>query len=230
MSIKNGAASKLPDFNVLKTQLAKATPTGVSSAAYVVSNTAAQACPTTGSDWSASSKLPPIANSDVCTCMVKSMGCIAKTGLTGNQTADLFDTVCGLDKTACAGITADAENGVYGAYSMCDAYSKLSFAFGQYYKNQKSASDACNFGGNAKIQTASQNGNCKALVSQAGAGGTGTVTAIPTGTGTSSSGATTSTSKAAASGLTIPRFDAGALRVGAYVVVAGLAGAAMVLL
>ena len=215
---------------MLKTQLAKATPTGVSSAAYVVSNTAAQACPTTGSDWSASSNLPPIANSDVCTCMVKSMGCIAKTGLTGNQTADLFDTVCGLDKTACAGITADAESGVYGAYSMCDAYSKLSFAFGQYYINQKQASTACAFGGNAKTQTASQNGNCKALVAQAGAGGTGTVTSIPSGTGTSSSGSTTSTSKGAASGLTIPRLDKGALGVGAYVLLSGLTGVAMILL
>jgi len=230
VSIKNGAASKLPDFDVLKTQLAKATPTGVSSAAYVVSNTAAQACPTLGSDWDASSNLPPIANSDVCSCMVKSMGCIANQGLTGNQTADLFDTVCGLDKTACAGITADAETGIYGAYSMCDAYSKLSFAFGQYYKNQNGASTACNFGGNAKTQTATQNGNCKDLVSQAGAGGTGTVTAIPTGTGTSSNVATTSTSKAAAGGLTVPKFDSGILKVGAYILVAGMAGAGIILL
>jgi len=164
--------------------------------------------------------------------MVKSMGCVAKQGLTGNQTADLFDTVCGLDKTACAGITADAESGVYGAYSMCDAYSKLSFAFGQYYKNQKQASTACDFGGNAKTQTASQNGNCKDLVSQAGAGGTGTVTAIPTGTGssTSNNAASSSTSKAAAGSLTIPRFETGAMKVGAYVLVAGLAGAGMFLL
>jgi len=159
------------------------------------------------------------------------MGCVAKQGLTGNQTADLFDTVCGLDKTACAGITADAETGVYGAYSMCDPYSKLSFAFGQYYKNQKQASTACDFGGNAKVQAAAQNGNCKDLISQAGAAGTGTVTAIPSGTGTSSSGgSTTSTSKAAAGGLTVPRFDTGAMKVGAYVLVAGMAGAGMLLL
>lgn len=230
VSVTNGVASKLPDFDVLKTQLGKATPTGVSSAAYVVSNTAAQACPTLGSDWDASSTLPPIANADVCSCMVKSMGCIAKQGLTGNQTADLFDTVCGLDKTACAGITADAETGVYGAYSMCDSYSKLSFAFGQYYSNQKKASTACDFGGNAKTQVAAQNGNCKALISQAGAAGTGTVTAIPTGTGTSSSGSTTSTSKAAAGSLTIPRFDTRALKVGAYALIAGMVGAGMVLL
>jgi len=231
VSVSNGAASKLPDFTALKKQLALAAPTGVSSAAYVVSNTVAQACPPTGSDWAASSNLPPIANADLCSCMVTTLSCVANTGLTGNQTADLFDTVCGLDKNACNGITANAKTGVYGAYSMCDPYSKLSFAFNQYYLSQNAAKDACGFGGKAKTQTASTAASCKALVSQAGTAGTGTVTTIPTGTGVSSSPSTAaSTSKAAAGSLTVPLFNTGVLQLGAYVFAAALAGAGMILL
>ncbi|KAH8595174.1 putative 1,3-beta-glucanosyltransferase gel4 [Bisporella sp. PMI_857] len=233
VSITNGQASKLPDFTALKKQLALATPTNTPSSAYVVSNTVAQACPPTGTDWAASSTLPPIANAELCSCMVSSLSCIPKTGLTGNETADLFDTVCGLDNAACDGITADAETGVYGAYSMCDAYSKLAFAFDQYYQSQNKASTACDFGGNAQTQDGSTSGSCSGLVDAAGTAGTGTVTAIPTGTGTGSTSGGSSTpikSKGAAGGLTVPRFDTGALQLGAYVLVAGLAGAGMILL
>jgi len=237
VSVANGVASKLPDFTALKEQLASATPTGVSSAAYVVSNTVAQACPPTGSDWAASSKLPPIANADLCGCMVQTLSCVATTGLTGNETADLFDTVCGLNKNACNGITANSETGVYGAYSMCDSYSKLSFAFNQYYLTLNAQKDACDFGGKAKTQTAATADNCKALVNQAGTAGTGTVTTIPTGTGVANSGgsatnggSTSKTSKAAAGSLAIPQFNTGAIQLGAYIFVAGLAGAGMIIL
>jgi uncharacterized membrane protein YuzA (DUF378 family) len=165
--------------------------------------------------------------------MVSSLSCVANTGLTGNQTADLFDTVCGLDPKACLGISANGTTGVYGAYSVCTASQQLSFAFNQYYLSQSKASTACAFGGNAKVQSASSSGSCGSLVSAAGAAGTGVVTAAPTaagGSGTGSSGASTSsTSKAAAGVLTVPSVNTGLIGLGAYVLVAGMAGMGMVL-
>lgn len=234
VTLNGNTASKLPDFTALKSQLAKASPSSTASSAYQVTNTAAQACPATGTSWAAASNLPPIANADVCSCMVSSLSCTAASGLSGNTTAQMFSTVCGLDKSACQGINANATTGVYGAYSMCNGYQKLSFAFDQYYKNQNKAATACAFGGNAKTQTGSTSNSCSGLLSQAGAAGTGTVTTAPTGTGSSSnsgqSASGTSTKKSAAGAVIIPRFDMGLVHLGAYLLAAGLAGAGMILL
>lgn len=199
---------------------------------YVVTNTAAQACPATGADWAASDNLPPIANADLCSCMVSSLTCVPNTGLSGNKTAELFSTVCGLDKNACNGINGNATTGSYGSYSMCDPYSKLAFAFDQYYQSQSKASTACDFGGNAKTQSGSVSSSCKAALNQAGTAGTGTVTNVPTGTGSSSSASvsSSSTKKSAAGAVIVPRLDMGLLQLGAYLLVAGMAGAGMVLL
>jgi len=235
VSVSGDSVSKLPDFTALSKQLASATPTGTASADYTAANTVAQACPATGTAWAASSNLPPIANADVCSCMVSSLSCIANTGISGNESATLFSTVCGLDNSACDGITANATTGVYGAYSMCDAYSQLSFAFNQYYTSQNKASTACDFNGNAKTQTGSTSSSCKSLLNQAGTAGTGTVTTAPTGTGSSSdtssgSSSSSTTTKSAAGAVIIPRFDMGLLQLSAYIVVAGMAGAGMIVL
>lgn len=231
--VNTASVSKLPDFTSLSAQLAKATPSNTKSSAYVVSNTVAQACPATGTAWAAASALPPIANAELCTCMMSSLSCQANTGLTGNQTATLFSTVCGLDSAACSGITTNATTGVYGAYSMCSSYQQLSFAFDQYYKAQGKASTACDFGGNAKTHTSSTSSSCSSLLSQAGTAGTGTVTTAPTGTGSSSgssSSGSSTTSKSASGAVIIPRFDLGLLHLGAYLLVAGAAGVGMVML
>jgi 1,3-beta-glucanosyltransferase GAS1 len=238
VTVSGDTVSKLPDFTALSKQLALATPSLTASSAYSVTNTVPQACPATGTAWAASNNLPPIANAELCSCMVSSLSCVANTGLSGNETANLFSTVCGLDNSACNGITANATTGVYGAYSMCDAYSQLSFAFNQYYSAQGKASTACDFNGNAKTQSGSTSSSCKSLLSEAGTAGTGTVTSAPTGTGSSSgssgsSGSSSSSStstKSAAGAVIVPRFDMGLLQLSVYLVVAGMAGAGMILL
>jgi hypothetical protein len=162
--------------------------------------------------------------------MVASISCVAKTGLTSTQTTDLFNYICGLNSgSACTGIAKNGTTGVYGAYSMCLPYQQLSFAMNKYYTDQKSASSACDFSGNAKIQSGSTSSTCSALIAQAGTAGTGTVTTVPTGTGVATSGVAAS-SKAAAGNLVVPRFDFGIVQVGLCVVVAGMTGAGMVLL
>ncbi|TVY24816.1 1,3-beta-glucanosyltransferase [Lachnellula hyalina] len=235
VSVSGTTASKLPDFTALSKQLASATPSSTASADYTVTNTVAQACPATGSSWAAASALPPIANVDVCSCMVSSLSCVANSGLSGNETSTLFSTVCGLDSSACDGITPNATTGIYGAYSMCSASQKLSFAFNQYYSNQEQASTACDFNGNANIQSSSESTACKSMLSAAGTAGTGTVTNIPTdaaaaASSTSSSTSSSSSKKSAAGSVVIPRLDMTLLQLGAYIFVTGLAGAGMILL
>jgi 1,3-beta-glucanosyltransferase GAS1 len=214
----------------LKSQLAKATPSYTSMEAYQVTNTAAAACPPTGTAWRASEKLPPVVNPDLCECMVKSLSCVASTSLSGEDIGELFGIVCGLDDKACAGTAVNPSTGVYGAYSMCTGSQQLSFVVDQYYKNQNNAADACDFGGKAKTQTpASAEGNCETLVEAAGSAGTGTVTAGPSGTGSSSSSSGSSSGNAAA-GTVVPQFNAGLLHISLYVLVAGITGAGMIML
>ncbi|RAL64570.1 hypothetical protein DID88_001605 [Monilinia fructigena] len=232
VSVSGDTVSKLPDFTALSKQLATVTPSFTNSASYTPTNTVAQACPATGTAWAASSNLPPIANAELCECMVKSLSCVADSGISGDSSAELFDYVCGLDSKACDGIGKNATTGVYGAYSMCTGSQQLSFVFDQYYQNQNKASTACDFNGSAKLQSGSKSSTCSSLISQAGTAGTGTVTSAPTGTGasSSSSASTTSTSKSSSGSTIVPRLDLGLLQLGAYVVAAGMAGAGMILL
>lgn len=223
---------KLPDFTALSKQIAAVTPKSTAMADYKVTNTAAQACPPTGTSWAAASALPPIANADLCSCMVSSLSCVPNSGLSGNATAELFSTVCGLSKKACEGINANATTGVYGAYSMCSATQKLSFAFDQYYKIQNKASTACSFGGKAKIVSPSVSSSCEPLINQAGVEGTGTVTTAPTGTGSASGASSSGTDKKDSAGSIVraPLSDSGTLQLGLYVLVAGITGLGMMLL
>ncbi|KAE8450036.1 hypothetical protein EG329_007175 [Mollisiaceae sp. DMI_Dod_QoI] len=232
VSVDGTSVTKLSGFTSLSAQLAKATASSTASSAYTVTNTVAQACPATGTAWAAASALPPIANADLCSCMMSSLSCQANPGLSGNDTATLFSTVCGLDKSACAGITANGTTGIYGAYSMCTAQQQLSFAFDQYYKNQNKAATACSFNGNAKIKTGSTSGTCSNLLNEAGTAGTGTVTNVATATGSSStsSSSSASSSKSASGAVMIPRFDMGLLQLGAYLMAAGLTGVGMIML
>ncbi|KUJ14724.1 uncharacterized protein LY89DRAFT_783814 [Mollisia scopiformis] len=234
VSVDGTSVTKLAGYTSLSAQLAKATASSTASSAYTVTNTVAQACPATGASWAAASALPPIANADLCECMMSSLSCQANTGLSGNETATLFSTVCGLDNSACAGITANGTTGVYGAYSMCTSYQQLSFAFDQYYKTQNKASTACDFNGNAKVKSSSTSSTCSSLLSEAGTAGTGTVTnaATATATGGSSgaSGSSSTTSKSASGAVIVPRFDMGLLHLGAYLLAAGLAGVGMIVL
>lgn len=231
VSINGDTASKLPDFTSLSSQIAKITPSGVNSASYSPTNTQARNCPATGTAWQAATALPPTPNADLCGCMVKSLSCVAKPGINVTNVGDLFGTVCGLQTGVCDGIAANGTTGTYGAYGMCNATEKLSWAFNSYFQKQNSNPSACDFSGAATTQTAaSASGNCQSLLSQAGTAGTGTVTSAPTGTGGGSGGSSTSTKKAAAGAVTVPHFDFGMLQLGAYVVGAVLTGGGMILL
>ena len=221
VSVSGSTASRLPDFTALSKQLALATPSSISKAAYTPLNTAAQACPATGAEWAASSHLPPVVSSELCSCMLSSLSCVASDGLSGEQVGSLFSTVCSMDRKACDGISTDAAAGVYGPFSMCDAHSKLSFAMHQYYQNQMQVPTACDFKGNAKLQSESASPSCSALLGQAGF-----TAAKPTATATTAGG---HPKKNAAGTVLLPRSGVDILPLGASLMIALLAGAALIL-
>lgn len=229
-----------PEFGDLATQISSISTvaTGVNSASYTPTNTVARSCPTVGANWQASSNLPPTPNQALCECMVKSLSCVAKSSISTTSYGTLFSEVCGyINGAACAGIDANPANGTYGAYSMCDSMSQLSFAFDAYYKAQGKSASACSFGGNAQTQSASTASSCSTLLAQA-ASGTGTVTSFPTGTsgsgsgsGSSSGTAAASSSKAAAGNVT-PGQAVGTMgfAIVGYVIAAIASGAGMIML
>ncbi|KAF7198092.1 1,3-beta-glucanosyltransferase [Pseudocercospora fuligena] len=181
VTVDGNSVTTNDDFDNLKSQLGKISPTGVNSASYSPTNSPAS-CPSGGSDWNAkATPLPPSPNKQLCSCMYTSLGCVVAGNTDTDNYGDLFGTVCGLGDDVCAGITANASTGSYGAYSMCNSTEQLAFAFNQYYLSQNSAADACDFNGAAVTKSAtSASGTCETLMSQAGTAGTGTVTSSPT--------------------------------------------------
>ena len=232
VELENGKVSKLPDFDYLATQIAKAKPTNTKMADYQVTNTAVRECPAVNNKWEASSTLPPIANSELCDCMMSSLECKAKKGIDAEDIGEQFAYVCGEDPESCIGILSNATTGEYGAYSMCSPSQKLSFAFNQWYLRNEKRSDSCDFSGNAETQSAKVGSSCKPLLDAAGTDGAGTVTARPTSGGGSGSGngEDGGDGESAAGSLRIGEISMGGLGLAAYVVGAVLAGAGMIVL
>jgi hypothetical protein len=227
--VSGNTASKLSDFTALSNQIASVSPTGVNSASYNPTNTVARSCPAINTAWSAATQLPPTPNQELCSCMVKSLSCVAKSSVQTTAFDALFKAACGAGGNVCNGIQANGSSGVYGAYSMCSPIEQLSWVFNEYYSANKKNAQACDFNGNASVQAAATaSGSCQTLLNQAGPAGTGSVTSAPTGTGSSSG---SSSSKKSDAGLTtVPQFGFGILTIGSYVLGAALTGAAMVLL
>lgn len=235
VSVSGSSATKLPDYTAYSSAIASVSPTVLNSASYTPTATALRSCPS----WDASPTLPPTPNEQLCSCMVADLGCAAKGTISSDVIGPLFDYICGTGGSNlgvdCAGINGNGTSGVYGAYSMCAAQDRLSWAFNQYYQSQKSKNsantDACDFSGNATTKSATASGTCGALVSGAGGVvGTGTSTAVPSNGGSSSGSSGSSSSKSAANGVTVPSVDMGLIKMGAYVVFAVMAGAGVVLL
>lgn len=216
------------DFENLQKEISKVNPSGVKMNDYNPTNTAAAECPKVDKSWGAvASPLPPAANAEACTCMMDTLSCTVSDNVDEEDFGEIFGYVCGeADGKYCDGINRNTTNNEqYGAYSMCSAKEQLSFALDQY---SKTVPNGCDFEGKAKTKTAKSDvpSNCKSLLEQAGDEGTGTLTASPNNGGQGGQ----QSSKAAASGLTVPQFNAGLFGLGIYVVGAMLSGMAVILL
>ncbi|RMZ89780.1 hypothetical protein DV736_g2989, partial [Chaetothyriales sp. CBS 134916] len=179
VTVSGNTVSTLADFNYLSSEIATISPSGVNSADYNPTNTAAASCPSVGTEWQAASALPPTPNAQLCDCMYSALTCVPN-DVSGDDVGDLFGIVCGLGKDVCAGITANATTGDYGAYGMCNSNQQLGWALNAYYDQQSAsgnAASACDFSGSATTQSPTKpTGTCAALISQAGNNGQGTVT------------------------------------------------------
>ncbi|OLL22824.1 1,3-beta-glucanosyltransferase [Neolecta irregularis DAH-3] len=175
------------DYTNLQTELAKVNPTRAQKSSYKPSSSLLE-CPSDATAWPVSNVLPPSPNKDLCSCMIASLSCVVADNVESKDYGTIFGQVCGA--SSCDGIHANGTTGEYGAYSMCQAKEKLSFALNQYYKKQNYASTACDFNGQAKIQSPKTSGSCKSILSEAGTDGTGkvssSISASSKGSGSSS--------------------------------------------
>ena len=127
VQVSDGDASTMKDYGALKTKIAAASPSSTSKDAYTPTNTPA-ACPSTGSNWAVKGgALPPTPDKELCDCMFKTLECVPAKNLNESDYKTIFDDICGLDNSACAGISRDTESGKYGEYSMCEAKSQLGY-------------------------------------------------------------------------------------------------------
>lgn len=194
-----------------------------------------QACPERDTTWEASEDLPPSPNNAVCSCMVQSLNCTAKSDISDDDVTTNFNYLCDPNNgDFCSGILSNGSTGVYGAYSMCTAKERIAWAFNAFFEDQSrnnpKNTDACNFKGAAQKQTGKASGNCKNVVDQAGGSGTGVITGAPAPSSTSSGGGAAASTTGAASALKVPSFGWGIIQMAAYVTIAALIGAGMIML
>jgi hypothetical protein len=227
VKVKNSQASTMKNYAALSTVIASVKPSSTASSAYTPTNSPAS-CPDLSEIWEASDKLPPTPNSSLCDCMYKTLTCVPKSGLQSDKYGDIFDYICGSKPEACNGINGNVTTGVYGSYSMCNSEQKLGYVLDQYYRLLNGDSTACDFDGQAVVtKAAGAQSSCSAALSSASAANSVAATATSGATGSASASASDSFARPMSVKST---FTIGDLAIGAYVLVAMGAGAAMVAL
>jgi 1,3-beta-glucanosyltransferase GAS1 len=169
VELSGNKAVKMENFENLAEAISEADPELTDESSYTSANKPAP-CPATTKTWQASPNLPPTPDNGTCACMFATLTCVPAPGLDEKKYGDIFKFVCGSAGAPCSGIRADADLGVYGAYSMCSPEHKLGYVLDRYYKNQKSASSACDFSGQATIVTPTKvNDGCSEKLASASA-------------------------------------------------------------
>ncbi|TID14867.1 hypothetical protein CANINC_004538 [Pichia inconspicua] len=164
VSIEDGKVSTLPDFNNLKTEMEKISPT-YATASDASKSAHSFACPPTGADWKAATALPPTPNEEICKCVHDSVSCAVSDDVDEEDFGDLFSVVC--NYVNCDEINADGVKGQYGSFSFCSPKEKLNFVLNKYYEDQNKNRKACDFSGSATIVSASSASSCSALMKNA---------------------------------------------------------------
>ncbi|KAI1870603.1 uncharacterized protein JN550_005146 [Neoarthrinium moseri] len=214
----------MKNYEVLSSKIESVAPSSTAMDAYQPTNSA-QSCPEVNDAWKAAENLPPTPNRDLCECMYKSLTCQPSKSLDVEDYGDIFDYVCANDADACASIKSDVPSGIYGPYLGCNATQQLGAVLDAYYKNQNSASTACDFKGAAKINSSpSTDSTCDTLMEAASASAEFAATATGGSASATSSGNP-------ASVVRMERFmTIGDFAVGVYMLIATGVGAAMVML
>ncbi|KFA69142.1 hypothetical protein S40285_00049 [Stachybotrys chlorohalonatus IBT 40285] len=231
---RDGRATRMDSFEFLAREHANANPTRVQADDYESDFTTPSDCPARSDHWEAHQVLPPTPDRDLCECAVAASLCGPSGELEDEEMQSIFDFICENDAAACAGINHNATTGVYGAFSMCGQRHKLAYVMGAYYESQNQAADACDHGGLGEVKTNTAESSCEEPLASAAAVNEEAATATegtprPTGTG-SGSNDEDGESFGAPSAVFTRVFALGDVAVGLYMLVAGAAGAAMVML
>ena len=216
----------MKNYNALKTVIATVQPSSTASSAYTPTNSPA-ACPALNQNWQASgNNLPPTPDSTLCECMYNSLSCQPNAGLSPTKYGDIFNFICDAVPSACGGINGNTSTGVYGAFLGCDDQQKLGYVLNEYYKSQKNAASACDFKGQAQINSKpATGGSCGTALSSASAANSVAATA------TRASSTPSASDKSAAVPMSVKAlFSIGDVAVGLYVLVAMGVGATMLVL
>ncbi|KAH6669485.1 beta-1,3-glucanosyltransferase [Halenospora varia] len=228
VSVSGGSASTLADYNAFSSQIKTVSPSATQMSAYSPTNTAGSTCPTVGTNWNAAANLPPTPDKGICSCMMSTLTCQAKSSIDPTAYGALFAQVCGYNNGApCNGINRNTTTGKYGAYSMCNATEQLSYAFNAYYNSLSGSNKAqgCDFGQNATIVSANAASTCSSVLSSATAAASNGVL------GGSGSGAASSTSKKSdGAPLVGATLGMGPYFVVGFTLIATISGAGMILL
>ncbi|KAL7624810.1 hypothetical protein AAE478_004024 [Parahypoxylon ruwenzoriense] len=229
VKVKGDTATTMKNYKALQSKLADVKPSSTAMDSYNPTNSPA-ACPAISKNWKVAEALPPTPDSDLCNCMYKSVSCVPADDLSEKDYGEIFGYICANDEAACAGIKHDTEAGVYGPYGMCNPKEQLAHILSAYYKNQNSASDACDFNGAAKVVSGTTDSSCQSALSKAESAVALAATATA-GSGSSSSTSSSSDNAAAPASVRFtPLMAMGDVAISLYVLVAMGVGAGMVML
>ncbi|EMR08341.1 hypothetical protein PNEG_03181 [Pneumocystis murina B123] len=173
--MSDNTVSPRQDYINLREQIRHINPRPIQRSRYTPKNGPPE-CPVIGQYWSSSTKLPPIPNSELCTCASRASSCIAVNDITDTEIAEIFSYICG--EINCKGVSKDSKAGVYGAYSVCEPIDQLNIILNLYYNKHKQES-ACNFKGLAYVVTSESSKTCSSLLRIVGMDGSGSITGPP---------------------------------------------------
>jgi len=110
-----------------------------------------------GTNFLASTTLPPTPNAAACSCDVQTAFSCVFTPQTQNYSAivgDLLNYACaqlGSQGDKCNPIASNGQTGTYGQFSGCSPNDQLSWAMSEFYENSNRVATSCSFSGNATI-------------------------------------------------------------------------------
>jgi hypothetical protein len=233
----DGEATKMDCFDFLADEHANANPTRMQESDYTSDFTTPEECPAIEEGtWEAHHVLPPTPNRDLCECAVAAATCGPVSSIDDDEMQEIFDFICDAEPDACAGIKHEPTTGVYGAFSMCDQTHKLAVVMNAYYEIQGRSADSCDHNGLGEINSnPSVSSECEAPLeaaeSQNQLAATATVGTAPESTGGTGGDDDNDDGSFGVPAAAFTRvFAMGDVAVGLYMLVAGAAGAAMMVL
>ncbi|CAD1784565.1 similar to Saccharomyces cerevisiae YLR343W GAS2 1,3-beta-glucanosyltransferase, involved with Gas4p in spore wall assembly [Maudiozyma barnettii] len=139
--------TKLPDFQLLKNQFLKIDHTKIGQTSYVENDILDKSkqphsCPKFSLNWQVMGELPPTPDDVVCNCLT-TLPCLLEDMNSNFQFEDYFIDIC--KKTNCSEITSDAGKGIYGKYSFCSNYQKISYVASRLYYENNATIPTCPF-------------------------------------------------------------------------------------